>query len=113
MNWLPKEIERFETYKNGMTSDDIKTLAILFNRSIDSIDHKRRRLGIPLIKLKTSKRLEKKIFKHKEILEEVKKYTEIVRKQSKEYNDLYTNIKLKTTLDTNKQTEDQVLLLYS
>ncbi len=64
------------------------------------------------IKLRTiDGKKEKTRFKHSEIMVDVEAYIKQVKDVCFKYNDIYKNVKLKTTWSRNKQVEDQVLLL--
>ncbi len=59
----------------------------------------------------TTQKREKTRFSHSEIVESVEPYIKQVKDVYFKYNDIYKDIKLKTTWTKHKQIEDQVLLL--
>lgn len=48
-SWTKLELDLLKQHKSGMTMEDVHQLARLLKRTVDSVNHKRRTLEIPLI----------------------------------------------------------------
>jgi len=99
-----------ELYNAGKTTYDLAKMFDCAERTIQSYETRLRRQG----KIKYRKDLnavkEKSRFKHSEVLEEVQVYLDNARAVLAKQNDIYKNIKLKTTWSKQKQVEDLALV---
>lgn len=107
--WTKQELNFLKENYTLLSNYD---LAQKLDRTLDSVESKLKRFNLrktEIAKKEIRKRLEGK-FKHEEIVEEVKNYFTVVKEVFSRYDDLYKNIKLKTSFSSIKQVEDQVLL---
>lgn len=96
-----------ELYNAGKTSDELGRMFEVAGRTIERYETRLRRQG----KIKYRKDLnaigkERTRFKHSEILEEVQVYLDNARVVLANYNDVYKDIKLKTSWNKVHQNED-------
>jgi hypothetical protein len=100
-----------ELYNAGKNSYELAEIFNASQRTIERIETRLRRQG----KIKYRKDLvssvpQKERFTHEEVLEEVQVYLDNAKQILSKYNDPYKNIKLKTTWNKTKQTEDLALV---
>jgi len=101
---------------------DLQKLVILYNEGLTipmlakTFNVSERTISRRIFELKqkgliiNNKKSQKLRFKHNEILHYVTEYIESAKKYIFNYNDIYTNIPLKTKPNTKKQSEDMVIL---
>ena len=107
--WTKQEIETLKAYLDNPNLS-YADIARKMKRTVTAIEHARRRFNL-VKKYIQPAGVEKTKFKNLEIVEEVGKYIEEIRKFEAKYHDVYKNVKLKTIWKSEKQIEDQVQLL--
>lgn len=100
-----------ELYNAGKNVYDLAQIFDASERTIERYETRLRRQGkIKYRKDLTASGPQKGKFQHKEVLEEVQVYLDNAKQVLSKYNDPYKKIKLKTTWDKTKQTEDLALV---
>jgi hypothetical protein len=100
-----------ELYNTGKSVYELARAFNISERTAERIESRlRHQRKIGLRRDLTTARNKKTNFKHEEILEEVKVYLDNAKEVIEAYNDVYKDVKLKTSFGKGKQTEDLALV---